>query len=222
MAYEIAKGDTNFLMGISDPEQLISWISATPLIRGACFLGRSNVGKSTLINSLFGKSTARTSKTPGRTREINLFSFQLRNNVNKQLSSSTFYLFDVPGYGHAEVSKQLSKNWNILMDTFFQMISSTVSMINLQDARHPNQSADKEFQNFLNNYDFETILVFNKIDKLKNQKERSVLEKLKPTIYKQYKHVNSIHFVSAEKKIGIDILHDSIVSSLLIHEQTIF
>ena len=77
MSYEIPKGKAKFLMGIDSPKQLDGWLKKTENIIGMAFVGRSNVGKSSTINTLFGKKTARTSNTPGRTRQINIFSFEL-------------------------------------------------------------------------------------------------------------------------------------------------
>jgi GTP-binding protein len=206
----IDRGKTTFRMGIDKTEQLEQWLIDNPMAIGVALVGRSNVGKSSLINTLFGKSTARVSKTPGRTRQINIFSFQLEKD-----EESLFYLFDLPGYGHAEVSKEMAKNWNKLMSSFFRYISPNVLLLNIQDARHPHQKVDQEFHDFLKNYDKETYLIFNKLDKLKNQKEKAQLEKLKPIIFKEYKWVNQIYFVSAEKKTGIEALEDSVINFML-------
>ena len=81
--------------------------------------------------------------------------------------------FDLPGYGHAQVSKEMSQ-WDILMNEFFTHCPGSVQMVNIQDARHPNQEADQRFQQYLKPFDFTTTLVFNKMDKLKKQKERAV------------------------------------------------
>lgn len=105
-------------MGISDIAQFETWLSEHRDIIGVSFVGRSNVGKSSMINALFGSKTARVSKTPGRTREINIFEFELNLN-GKKSTLQPFYLIDLPGYGHAEVSKEMSKNWNELMGIFF-------------------------------------------------------------------------------------------------------
>lgn len=218
---EIMRGRTTFQMGISSPEQLHDWLENNPAALGLAFVGRSNVGKSSLINSLFGKGIARTSNTPGRTREINIFKFELGERGITHDLAQPLYLFDLPGYGFAEVSKEISKNWNALMDVFFSALSPYVSLVNLQDSRHPNQASDKEFHHFIKTYHYETFLVFNKIDKLKTQKERAALEKLKPMLFKEYKWVKQIYFVSAEKGTGVQPLEESLISNLLIKNEVI-
>ena len=201
-------------MGISNPAQFEEWLTANPDIIGVSFVGRSNVGKSSIINALFGSKTARVSKTPGRTREINIFEFELSLN-GKKCDLPKFFLIDLPGYGHAEVSKEMSKNWDMLMGSFFSHLSSGMMLVNLQDARHPNQESDKGFHRFLKNYTRNAILVFNKMDKLKTQKERAELDKLKPSLSKEYKWIRQMYFASAETKKGLPQVEEAITAHLL-------
>lgn len=214
MSYKIKPHSANFKMGISNPSQFSDWLTTHPDIIGISMVGRSNVGKSSIINSLFGSKTARVSKTPGRTREINIFEFELSLN-GKKSNLPSFYLIDLPGYGFAEVSKEMSKNWDELMSTFFAHLSPAMMLINLQDARHPNQEVDKKFHQFLKNFTRNAILIFNKIDKLKTQKERAVLDKLKPTLSKEYKWIRQMYFASAETKKGLQEVEDAIIAHLL-------
>ena len=217
MEQKIKRGSPQFLYGITDPKQLEGLLRENQdLLIGVSFVGRSNVGKSTLINSLFGNNTCRTSKTPGRTRQVNIFAFQLEGDEDK-----TFYLFDLPGYGYAEVSKQMSKNWEELMTTFFSLASHNVLMVNVQDARHPDQNADQQFHQFLANFDFSTTLAFNKMDKLKKQKEKSALNKKKPELLQKYTWVKDIHFVSAENGQGLGPLEESVVSFLRLRDEAL-
>jgi len=205
----IQKGKTEFLMGIDKVEQLQTWLNEHPFISGIAFIGRSNVGKSSLINSLFGKNTARVSKTPGRTRQVNIFSFAVEDKEAK--TTENFYLFDVPGYGHAEVSKEMGKNWQHLLDTFFHLCSQKVLLLNIQDARHPLQDPDLVFYDYIKAFDLESYLLFNKLDKLKTQSERARLKNLKPEIQKKYKWVKQIHYVSAEKGDGLNSVELAII-----------
>lgn len=206
----IQKGKTEFLMGIDNVGQLTTWLNEHPFINGIAFIGRSNVGKSSLINSLFGKNTARVSKTPGRTRQVNIFSFKIEDKEKKTIEN--FYLFDVPGYGHAEVSKEMAQNWQTLLDTFFQLCSEKILLLNIQDSRHPLQESDILFHEYIKGFKLETYLIFNKMDKLKTQSERSKLKNRMPDIYKKFKWVKQIHFTSAEKGDGLDGLELSIIN----------
>jgi len=214
----IQKGKSEFLMGIDKVDQLTDWLNEHPFINGVAFIGRSNVGKSSLINSLFGKKTARVSKTPGRTRQVNIFRFVVVNHEAK--TEESFYLFDVPGYGHAEVSKEMSVNWQNLLDTFFQICSEKILLLNIQDARHPLQEPDLVFQDYIKVFDLETYVIFNKVDKLKTQSERSRLKNLMPNIYSSFKWVKQIHFASAEKGDGLLAVEQSIVTYVMRQPKT--
>lgn len=207
---KIQKGKTEFLMGIDTVEQLQQWLNEHTFANGIAFIGRSNVGKSSLINSLFGKSTARVSKTPGRTRQVNIFDFIVENKETKSLEH--FYLFDVPGYGHAEVSKEMASNWQLLLDNFFNLCSQKILLLNIQDARHPLQESDLLFHEYIKSFDLETYVLFNKIDKLKTQSERAKLKNHMPEIYKKFKWVKQIHFTSAEKGDGLPAVELAIIN----------
>ncbi|MBK24233.1 MAG: ribosome biogenesis GTP-binding protein YsxC [Halobacteriovorax sp.] len=207
---KIAKGSAQFKMGISQPAQLEQWLNDNPNAKGLAFVGRSNVGKSSLINTLFGRKTARTSKTPGRTREVNIFEFKLEGD-----NEETFFLFDLPGYGHADVNKLMSQRWEELMGLFFNKMPSRVLLLNLQDSRHPQQKTDLHFQDFIINFNHEAFLIFNKIDKLKTQKDRAKLEKQKPAIFAATPFFKQIYFVSAENSKGVPQLEDALVNYLL-------
>lgn len=214
----IQKGKAEFIMGIDTVEQLTSWLNENHFISGVAFIGRSNVGKSSLINSLFGKSTARVSKTPGRTRQVNIFTFIVYDREKK--TEELFHLFDVPGYGHAEVSKEMGKNWQNLLDTFFSLCSQKVLLLNIQDARHPLQDPDIVFQDYIKGFDLETYVIFNKIDKLKTQSERSRLKNLMPNIYDSFKWVKQIHFASAEKGDGLPAVEQAIITYVMRQKET--
>ncbi|TDJ07628.1 MAG: ribosome biogenesis GTP-binding protein YsxC [Deltaproteobacteria bacterium] len=205
LSVEIIKGSAKFIRGFDDAGSFLEWITKNTNIRGLAFVGRSNTGKSTTINKIFGKSTARVSKTPGRTRQINIFEFKMSD------VDETFYLFDLPGYGHAQVSKEMLKNWRRLMETFFMNAPRGMTMVNIQDARHPNQKADQAFYDYFKNFALDVMLAFNKMDKLRTQKEKASIKKAAL----EFKKVRQIHFISAEKGTGVDALTQALVASLL-------
>ena len=207
----LTRGSAKFLRAYDKPEDIIKWFEANPA-PGLAMAGRSNVGKSSLINALFGPKTARTSKTPGRTQKINIFSFEVKGE-DEQIQK--FYLYDLPGYGFAQVSKSMLRNWQELMTSFFLNLNDQTLVLNIQDARHPNQKSDLSFYDFIDPKYVDIFLAFNKIDKLKKQKEKAALKNLKAKIYEQYKAVKQIHFISAEKRTVCPELEYAIGSYLL-------
>lgn len=120
------------------------------------FTGRSNVGKSSLINMLTGKrKLAKTSSTPGKTQLINHF-----------LINSSWYLVDLPGYGYAKASKTLRKQFSSLIDKYIATRPNLVCLFVLIDSRHPPLSSDISFIRWLGENSVPFVLVFTKCDKL--------------------------------------------------------
>tara|TARA_B100000925_G_C21953061_1_gene449882 strand:+ start:515 stop:1156 length:642 start_codon:yes stop_codon:yes gene_type:complete len=172
----INRQEVRFLKGMATIEQTKKWINdECDSMPGVCFIGRSNVGKSSLINALFGNSTAKVSQTPGKTREINVFSAQARDVDSGDVSS--FWLIDLPGYGYAKASKSVIKKWQELMNFFFENAPKNLLMISMRDARHPDQESDRIFMEYLKEYERPFVTVLNKLDKLKTQKEKAGLKK---------------------------------------------
>ena len=123
------------------------------------FAGRSNVGKSSLLNRLVRrKAFARVSNTPGRTREINFFK------VNNQ-----FVLADLPGYGYAKVSKTRKAEWLPLIEGYLRASTTLRGVVQLLDARHHPSDEDIQMLDFLAEIEAPTIVVLTKIDKLKRR-----------------------------------------------------
>ena len=120
------------------------------------FAGRSNVGKSSLINVLVNrKKMARTSSKPGRTQAINFFSVDNR-----------LYFVDLPGYGYARVPLKVKKNWGIMVETYLRTRSNLKGVVVILDIRRDPSTGDIDLLNWLNSYDTPIILVLTKADKL--------------------------------------------------------
>ena len=129
------------------------------------FAGRSNVGKSSLINRLTGNSKlARTSTTPGKTQSINFY------RLNR-----SFFFVDLPGYGYAKAGKAAVQHWKRLVDQYFQKRSTIVLAIQLIDARMPPTELDVQLAGWLEKLDVPRMLVATKSDKLSNNQQREQL-----------------------------------------------
>ncbi len=133
------------------------------------FLGRSNVGKSSLLNSLLNrKKLAKTSNTPGRTQSINFF-----------LVNEAFYFVDLPGYGFARVPKQMRADWGKMAEEYLANRQQLVLSIQLVDARHSPTHLDRQLYEWLTFHRKKTLVVATKADKLSNNKLRNSLDEIK-------------------------------------------
>jgi GTP-binding protein len=136
------------------------------------FLGRSNVGKSSLLNSLVQRrSLARTSNTPGRTQSINFF-----------LINGSFYFVDLPGYGYARVSKSTRADWGRMAEEYLSDRPNLVLAIHLIDARHEPTELDRELNRWLIANGLSFVLVATKADKLSSNPLRKQLEAIKKVL----------------------------------------
>jgi len=138
------------------------------------FLGRSNVGKSSLINSLLGEKLAKTSSTPGRTRSINFFS------VRRAGRSQPEILFaDLPGYGYAKISKEISAEWPKFIEPYLEQRETLSLSIVLIDTNIPPQDRDKQLIEWLkfNNRPF--VVVGTKVDRVSNNALNNSMRTLK-------------------------------------------
>ncbi|WP_348518158.1 ribosome biogenesis GTP-binding protein YihA/YsxC [Campylobacter sp. CCS1377] len=167
------------------------------------FLGRSNVGKSSLINALCKqKQLAKSSSVPGKTQLINFFEV-----LCKKEEKFSLIFVDLPGFGYAKVSKNLKEIWNKNLDEFLKLQTSIKLFVHLIDCRHFDLDIDTEVDIYLKSFlreDQEILKVFTKIDKL-NQSQKAKLKKLYP---------DSL-FVSNSKKIGLEILEKTIIDKAL-------
>lgn len=167
--------------------------------------GKSNVGKSSLINMLANqKKLARTSVTPGRTRLINYFDF------------GEFVLADLPGYGYAKVSKEEKKKWGDLLENFLQTQNITL-LISLVDIRHEPTSDDKLMLNYLYSYAIPFILVATKADKLAKTKIKPQIKQISASLRVG---IGDIIASSAEKAIGKQEIFDAIENAIMVSKDT--
>lgn len=136
------------------------------------FVGRSNVGKSSLLNYLTGrKSLARVSGSPGKTRTINFY------RINDEIR-----FVDLPGYGYANVSKSITQDWDKMMGDFFEKRKNLVKVIQLVDIRHEPSKLDVAMYDFLKGYELDGIVVATKGDKVSGNERQKNLALIRKTL----------------------------------------
>src|SRR5262249_36252220 len=138
------------------------------------FLGRSNVGKSSLINSLLGQKLAHVSSTPGRTRTINFIGIFAK----PEQPAPEMMLVDLPGYGYARIAKEISAGWPGFIEPYLKERATLRLAIVLVDANVPAQAPDRQLVDFLRSVDRDLVLVATKADKLSGNKLRHALAAL--------------------------------------------
>jgi GTP-binding protein len=168
------------------------------------FIGRSNVGKSSLINMLTQrKNLAKTSSTPGKTQTINHFL------INKK-----WYLVDLPGYGYATVSKSTKEGWSEMIESYFKKRENVYCTFILIDSRLDPQKKDIEFINWLGGMGVPIVLVFTKIDKIKQSELAQSRKKFETRLLNDWEELPPVFITSAEKKTGRDHLLDFIEKTI--------
>jgi GTP-binding protein len=156
------------------------------------FIGRSNVGKSSLINMLtLRKNLAKTSSTPGKTQTINHFL------INKK-----WYLVDLPGYGYATVSKSAKAGWSEMIESYFKKRENLYCTFILIDSRLDPQTKDIEFINWLGGLGIPIAIVFTKIDKIKQSELAQSRKKFEARLLKDWEELPPVFITSSEKKTG--------------------
>ena len=144
-----------------------------PTLPEVAFLGRSNVGKSSVINSLVGTKLARTSSTPGRTRSINFFEIRWPGKPQPELIFA-----DLPGYGYAKLSREISQEWPKFIDPYIHQRSTLALCVALIDANVPPQQSDRQLLDFLSASGRDFLLVATKSDRLSNNQLHTALRTL--------------------------------------------
>lgn len=166
------------------------------------FSGKSNVGKSSLINKLlFRKSIARVSATPGKTATINFFSLK------------EAYFVDLPGYGYAKVSQSEKKRWAELVEGYFAQERNIRLIVQICDMRHSPTADDMNMIDFLYNNNYNFIIALTKFDKLKKTQQLERIEKLKEEL-KDYSDI-SLFPCSSQNGYGIENIRKIIEQSVI-------
>jgi GTP-binding protein len=144
-----------------------------PSLPEVAFLGRSNVGKSSVINTLVGDKLARTSSTPGRTRAINFFEIRWPGKPNPEVIFA-----DLPGYGYAKLSREISAEWPKFIEPYLNDRPTLALCVALVDANVPPQDSDRQLLDFLNTSGRDFLLIATKSDRLSNNQLHNALKKL--------------------------------------------
>jgi len=164
-------------------------------------VGRSNVGKSSLINAMFKRDIAKVSSSPGKTRLINFF--QLNDNI---------YFVDLPGYGYAKVSKRERENWRKMIEKYFRNRDNLKLVLLLVDSRHEPTNLDIMMKEWLEALGIPFVVVATKIDKLNQSEKAKAPKKIREALNlpKDF----PIFFTSSKEKRGIDELTKFVLQEL--------
>ena len=167
-----------------------------------CFAGRSNVGKSSLINALTGrKALARTSNTPGRTQEINFFS-----------QAEKYYLVDLPGYGYASAPLNIVEKWQRLVRQYVSGRQSLRRAFVLIDSRHGVKEVDKKLLSILDSSAVTFQAVLTKADKIKKNERLQIIDHVSNALQSHPAAFPEILLTSSQKGLGIPTLRSAIAT----------
>ena len=166
------------------------------------FAGRSNVGKSSLLNLLTGrKKLAKVSGSPGKTRTINFY-----------LINNEFRIVDLPGYGYAKVAKSMSEDWGRMMDEYFQHRDGLVKVVQLVDIRHDPSKQDVQMYEYLKHFGLDGLVVATKSDKISRNEMQKNLARIRKVLGMNKDDI--LIPVSALKKTGHEQLLDAMEAVL--------
>lgn len=173
------------------------------------FIGRSNVGKSSLINMLVNrKNLAKTSSTPGKTQTINHF-----------LINEKWFLVDLPGYGYASVAKGVKGKWGLMIERYLQERAHLMSTFVLLDPRVEPQAIDQEFIRWLGTEGIPFSIIFTKTDKLSRNQLHKAVQAWKEILLKEWEELPPIFMTSSQEHSGRKELLDYLEKALTQHNQ---
>jgi GTP-binding protein len=180
---------THFLKSAAAPEHF-----PPPLAPEVAFLGRSNVGKSSLINALLGEKIAHVSSTPGRTRTINFIELRQK----PETVQADLMLADLPGYGYAKISKEISAEWPKFIEPYLSDREPLRLCVCLVDSNVPAQKSDRQLIEWLQHHDRDLLVVATKADRLSSNQLNKALAQLR-----REHQVERILPVSAKTGMGL-------------------
>lgn len=190
---------SKFMLSALSPAQF-----PTPSVPEIAFLGRSNVGKSSLLNALLDSKQAKVSSTPGRTRAINFFSIT----DAPQRQQPQLYFADLPGYGYAKISKSISAEWPKFIEPYLAERPTLALCLCLVDSNIPPQASDAQLIDFLKHSGRNLIVVATKADKLSGNGRAKAQAALRKGL-----QINDVQLCSAKTGAGIKELWTAIQSA---------
>jgi len=194
-ARQIFSGPCDFRLGVVNLDQL-----PPSQMAEIAFAGRSNVGKSSLINAIMGRKIANVSHTPGRTQQLNFFEV-----------GPHFWLVDMPGYGYAKVSKTLKKSWDELIREYLVGRPNLRLVFLLVDSRHGLKESDLEMMKMLDKSAVAYRIILTKSDEPKASDLKSVKEQVEAAIKKHPAAFPTALPASSWEKKGLDEIHEIIM-----------